>query len=258
MLNPDQMTAWEQDGFFVVENLLSAEETELLGRIARADVRLRADASVRDDGEGRAVSLRVRNELTRDIYSTIARSRRIVGPMEELLGGEVYHYHHKLIFKDQQTAGAWAWHQDYGYWYDYACLYPLLASCLIAVDPATTANGCLQVLAGSHQMGRIQHGTKGDQTGADPERVAAIQQQLDTVPVTLSPGDAVFFHCNLLHRSDANTTADPRWAFICCYNAARNNPYQPIRHPQYSPLDVLEDDQVLEVGQAQWSQMAES
>ena len=89
MLNPDQMTAWEQDGFFVVENLLSAEETELLGRIARADVELRADASVRDDGEGRAVSLRVRNELTQDIYSTIARSRRIVGPMEELLGGEV-------------------------------------------------------------------------------------------------------------------------------------------------------------------------
>ena len=68
----------------------------------------------------------------------------------------------------------------------------------------------------------------------------------------------MFFHCNLLHRSDANTTPDPRWAFICCYNAARNNPYQPIRHPQYSPLDVLEDDQVLEVGQAQWSQMAVS
>ncbi|MEE3366358.1 MAG: phytanoyl-CoA dioxygenase family protein, partial [Planctomycetota bacterium] len=61
MLNPDQMTAWEQDGFFIVENLLSAEETELLGRIARDDVQLRADASVRDDGEGRAVSLRVRN-----------------------------------------------------------------------------------------------------------------------------------------------------------------------------------------------------
>lgn len=258
MLNPDQMATWDQDGFFIVEELLSMEEVELLGRIARADVQLRVDASVRDDGEGRAVSLKVQNELSEDIYSTIARSRRIVEPMEQLLGGEVYHYHHKLIFKDQQTAGAWAWHQDYGYWYDYACLYPLLASCLIAVDPATTSNGCLQVLAGSHHMGRIEHGTQGEQTGADPARVAAIQEQLETVPVTLQPGDAVFFHCNLLHRSDANTTPDPRWAFICCYNAARNNPYQPIRHPQYSPLEVLEDDQVLELGRVHWSQLAVS
>ena len=258
MTDSDQQAAWDRDGFFITRELLTAEEVELLGRIARADIRLRADASVRDDGEGRAVSLRVRNELEDDIYSTISRSRRIVSVMEQLLGGEVYHYHHKLIFKDRQTAGAWAWHQDYGYWYDYACLYPLLASCLIAVDPATRDNGCLQVLAGSHRMGRIEHGIKGDQTGADPERVAAIEQQLETVHVTLDPGDAIFFHCNLLHRSDANTTPDPRWALICCYNAARNNPYRQIRHPQYTPLETVADEQVLAAGREHLSRLAPS
>ena len=257
-LTSKQTGAWQRDGFFVVEGLLTGAEVELLGRIARADGQLRADASIRDDGEGRSVSLRVRNELDDDIYSAIARSRRIVSTMETLLEGEVYHYHHKLIFKDQQSGGAWVWHQDYGYWYDYACLFPLLASCLIAVDPATRSNGCLQVLAGSHRLGRIDHGQVGDQTGADAERVAEIEQQLDNVPVELAAGDALFFHCNLLHRSDANTTPDPRWALICCYNAARNNPYREVRHPRYTPLEVWDDERVLEVGQRHWSALADA
>ncbi|MBQ17625.1 MAG: phytanoyl-CoA dioxygenase family protein [Planctomycetaceae bacterium] len=257
-MDNDLMRQWDRDGFFVTRNLLSADEVELLGRIARADTGLRDDASVRSDGEGRAVSLRVRNDPSDDIYGTISRSRRIVSVMEQLLGGEVYHYHHKLIFKDQQSGGAWVWHQDYGYWYDYACLAPLLASCMIAIDPATRANGCLKVLSGSHRMGRIDHGPVGDQTGADLQRVAAIQERLETVHVELDPGDAVFFHCNLLHRSDANTTPDPRWTLICCYNAARNNPYREIRHPQYTPLKIADDSLVLDVGEQHWSRLATS
>ena len=67
-----------------------------------------------------------------------------------LLGGEVYHYHPKLIAKEPHVGGAWEWHQDYGYWYNNGCLFPLMASCLIALDPATRENGCLQVLKGSH------------------------------------------------------------------------------------------------------------
>ena len=26
--------------------------------------------------------------------------------------------------KNAREAGAWEWHQDYGYWYDYGCLVP--------------------------------------------------------------------------------------------------------------------------------------
>ncbi len=61
--------------------------------------------------------------------------------------------------------GAWEWHQDYGYWYNNGCLLPDMASCLMGIDRATKANGCLQVLKGSHHMGRIEHLKTGDQTG---------------------------------------------------------------------------------------------
>ncbi len=65
---------------------------------------------------------------------------------EDILEGEVYHYHSKMILKDARVGGAWTWHQDYGYWYNFGLLQPLLTSVTIAVDKATRENGCLQVL----------------------------------------------------------------------------------------------------------------
>src|SRR5579872_6794754 len=175
----DQLARFRTDGFFLAENLFDAEEIELLRSIARADRQMQLEAASRGDGEGGAIRLVVENELHDDIYGAIVRSRRIVETMEKLLGGEVYHYHHKMILKEPYVGGAWAWHQDYGYWYNNGCLFPDLASCMIAVDRATKENGCLQVLRGSHLMGRIDHGKVGDQTGADPERVQAARERMD-------------------------------------------------------------------------------
>jgi ectoine hydroxylase-related dioxygenase (phytanoyl-CoA dioxygenase family) len=75
------------------------------------------------------------------------------------------------------------------------------------------------------------------------------------VYAALEPGDAIFFHANLLHRSDQNRSEDPRWALICCYNTQRNDPYKESRHPRYSPLEKLADEQVVEVGRRQMQEL---
>ena len=62
----------------------------------------------------------------------IARCERIVNRVEQLLDDEAYHYHSKMILKDAKVGGAWAWHQDYGYWYQNGLLYPNLCSVMIA------------------------------------------------------------------------------------------------------------------------------
>jgi ectoine hydroxylase-related dioxygenase (phytanoyl-CoA dioxygenase family) len=182
------------------------------------------------------------------LYGMFARCETIVNSAERLLEGEVYHYHSKMIMKDAKVGGAWAWHQDYGYWYQNGVLFPLLTSAFIAVDPATRENGCLQVLKGSHQLGRIDHVLTGDQAGADLERVAEAQKRLETVYVEMAPGDVLFFHANLLHRSDQNKSDNPRWSMICCYNAARNDPYKEAHHPRYTPLSKVADSAIREAG----------
>src|SRR5258707_2521477 len=178
----DQIARFHSDGCFVAGSLFDTEEIDLLRTITRADHQMQADAASRGDGEGGAIRLVVENELHDDIYGAIVRSRRIVETMETLLEGEVYHYHHKMILKEPYVGGAWAWHQDYGYWYHNGCLAPLLASCMIALDRATRQNGCLQVVRGSHLLGRLDHGKVGDQTGvADNERMQAALARLELV-----------------------------------------------------------------------------
>jgi hypothetical protein len=248
-LTIDAIEAFDRDGFLVVDSLLSPEETELLGAIARQDHALAAAKTSRADGEGGSVDLVVENELPADaIYSAIVQAEPLVMAMEALLGDEVYHYHHKMILKEPRVGGAWTWHQDYGYWYNNGCLFPDMASCMFAVDKATKENGCLQVLRGSHRMGRIDHVKRGDQTGADMERVDAALARMELIHVEMNPGSAVLFHGNTLHRSDQNRSENPRWAFICCYNTRSNDPYKDGRHPHYSALPRVGADEVTAVG----------
>ena len=235
---------FEQDGFLLVRELFDEDEARTLGETARRDARTWQDATARDDATGNRTILAVRDKLGDDIYSSIARSRRVADSMSFLLGEEVYHYHHKLMLKEPRVGGAWEWHQDYGYWYNFGCLFPNMASCYVAIDPAVRANGCLQVLRKSHTLGRLDHGKVGGQTGADPERMPAVLERFELLHVEMNPGDGLFFHGNLLHRSDQNTSDQPRWSLICCYNAKSNSPYEVKRHNAYRPIELIDDEAV--------------
>ena len=242
-------TAFQEDGFIVIRNLF--DETEMAGllQFAKSDRALIDESYARKDATGGESKLAVRNDLDEaSIYTAVVRSKRVAGTMEQLLDDEVYHYHHKMMLKEPRVGGAWEWHQDYGYWYNNGCLYPDMASCLIAVDRATEENGCLQVLRGSHKIGRVEHGTTGDQMGADMVRVEEAIKRHELVYCELEPGDAVFFHGNLLHCSSKNRSEHPRWSLICCYNTKHNDPYiKDGRHPNYSPLEQWPDERVQDI-----------
>ena len=181
-VSAEQAADFQRDGFVIVPALLDAAETAALRDYAKGDDALSAESYVRRDQAGAETRLALRNDLDDFCcYTAVVRSRRVAGTMSRLLDDEVYHYHHKMILKEPRVGGAWEWHQDYGYWYNFGCLYPDMASCMIAVDPATQSNGCLQVLRGSHHLGRIDHLAVGEQTGADPQRVEAIRQRLELV-----------------------------------------------------------------------------
>ena len=247
-LSSKQMDEFQKKGSVKVPGMFEVDEIMLLRQSAKADNALDKHSFGRSDGEGGKVRLALWNHPGEGIYGMFARCRRVVRSMELLLGGKVYHYHSKMIMKDAKVGGAWTWHQDYGYWYQNGCLFPHMASLFIAVDPSTRENGCLQVIAGSHECGRMDHTLTGDQAGADKERVDELLARLPLEYVEMAPGDGLFFHGNLLHRSDQNRSDHPRWSMICCYNAATNNPYKESHHPRYTPLSVVPDSRIREVG----------
>jgi ectoine hydroxylase len=252
-LKEETLKQYERDGYVLARSMFDGEEVELLRRAAKEDRELDQHSFGMGDGEGGTVRLSLWNHPGDTLYGMFARCETIVNSAEKILGGEVYHYHSKMIMKDAKVGGAWTWHQDYGYWYQNGVLFPMLTSAFIAVDRATKENGCLQVLRGSHQLGRIDHVLSGDQAGADRERVKEAEKVLELVYVEMEPGDVLFFHANLLHRSDQNRSADPRWSMICCYNSARNNPYKEHHHPRYTPLVKVPDSAIREAGMRRFS-----
>src|ERR1700728_550382 len=178
---------YERNGFVLARGMFDKDEIDLLRRAAKEDRQLDQHSFGKGDGEGGTVRLSLWNHPGDTIYGMFARCESIVNSAETILGGEVYHYHSKMIMKDAKVGGAWAWHQDYGYWYQNGVLFPLLTSAFIAIDRATKENGCMQVIRGSRTLGRIDHILTGDQAGADLERVHEAEKRLDLVYVEMEP-----------------------------------------------------------------------
>ncbi len=246
----EEAARFNEDGFLIKRAFFDEEEAELMRHALLEDEGIgdHANNMAILDGQGRTTDTILWTEPGDDLFGAIARCQRMVDGVGLLLGGEVYHYHSKLTLKAPRTGGAWNWHQDYGYWYFNGNLFPHMLSVMIAITDANRDNGCLQVLKGSHQMGRQDHMLVEGQTTADPERVEHALKMLDVVHGELAPGDALFLHCNTLHGSDQNTSDRNRDVLLCCYNAARNDPYKEHHMPRYTPLKRLPDSAVKERG----------
>jgi len=103
------------------------------------------------------------------------------------------------------------WHQDR---WTYLSEDPKL-TVWTALDPATKANGCVQVVPGSHKQGLINpshlSGFLTEEQAAEhatPEKVVYLE---------LEPGEVALLHNYLLHASDVNKTDISRRAFSVCY-----------------------------------------
>ena len=224
MLNAAQTAEFNEKGFTYARGLFAPDEVKLLTDAMEQDPAVRSSILDRLDGEGRATRIALWNRAGNSVYGLAARSQRMVDTSAALLGGPVYHYQSKLTAKEPEVGGAWEWHQDYGYWYYNGCLRPDLLSVMVALDRTTRENGCLQIATGSHKLGRIDHTPLSPtQNEVDPKRMPHILEHCPVEYCELEAGDALIFHCNAIHRSDANRSANRRWTLLICYNRVDND-----------------------------------
>ncbi|RFC47127.1 MAG: Ectoine hydroxylase-related dioxygenase [Verrucomicrobia bacterium] len=245
MLTIEQTQTFDRDGYVLVPDVFSAREIEILLSHVTSDGKVKKYTGDMPDSAGRSSKLALWMDAGNDVFGAVSTSPRIVNNVRMLLREDVYHWHSKVMLKEARVGGAWEWHQDYGYWYGDGCLYPRLVSCMIALDPATKANGCLKVIPGSHLLGRFDHGVVGNQAGADQARVQTAIDRLGVHYCEAPAGSALFFHGNTFHASEANLSDKHRRAYICCYNALSNVPSGGKGHGKPESIRESSDDAIL-------------
>jgi ectoine hydroxylase-related dioxygenase (phytanoyl-CoA dioxygenase family) len=247
-LSAEQLAAYRKDGYLIVKGFCSKTETDTLYHTALEDRAMEKNALDLNDQTGKKTKLSLWFTPGNDVFGYLTRSEKMLGAVKELLGGDapVCHFHSKLMQKQPKVGGAWEWHQDYGYWYKNQFMFPdEMISVMIALTQANKANGCLQVIKGSHKMGRVNHGFAGEQVGADMVMVKNALKTMELVYVELQPGDALFFHPNLFHRSEANLSDYPRWSVISCYNLQSNPAYNETTVSYKTPVEAVPDEALL-------------
>ena len=245
MLSRDNLKEFDKNGYFIIKGLFSIEELQPLIKESGTFSSHPSKFSVKD-AKGNPAQLISWTHLANDFIGVLPRLKKMVSIPELILGKEVSHWHSKISFKNPGSKSGWDWHQDFGHWYREGCLSPDMLSIGIALTPMNQDNGSLNFIRCSHKFGRIDHISTGHSNSADPEYVTEALKRYEVVPCILNPGDAVVFHCNLLHGSGPNLTEKHRSLIMCSYNALENDPWKPIDQGHYSrKIEVLPDDTLI-------------
>lgn len=142
-------------------------------------------------------------------FLEVAKTPEILEMVSQLIGADVALWNSSFFAKPAKTGSRTPWHQDGEYW-------PIspLATCTvwIAIDASTPANGCLQVIPGSHRDQTLAPHTRNTAKGiALPlELDASTFDASKAVNITLEPGQVSFHDVYLFHGSDANESDHSR------------------------------------------------
>lgn len=250
--------AFGENGYLVCESLLDESECAEL-RAAAEEVGERVSeramregaGPVAELGDGHRIQFSSRTaiqwewaEQSREIrliepcahldsrFADVFTDERLVGPARRELGGEVAPFTSKLNFKRATEGSEFPWHQDYPYWYvSVGEQAQDVVTAIVFLDDATSANGAVRVIPGSHRSGPVRRNP------ADPTRFLTDPSAIDpgdAVVLEVPAGTVVWFGAFLVHCSTPNRTAGHRRALLPSWQPAgrarfHDFPYRPER-----------------------------
>jgi ectoine hydroxylase-related dioxygenase (phytanoyl-CoA dioxygenase family) len=228
-LTAEEKHRFEQQGFIVVQELLTAAQIEAI-RVELGDLHERMAERVPeevgvswehdvDPRIQRRIKQLMHAEMISPTINAILRSDRLLDIVEALIGPNICLYHCKLLMKAARDGTVTPWHQDYAYWIS-DDNRPLMLNCMFQIDDSTPENGCLQMVPGSHKSRLLEHEREGKVFSRFLP--GYFQPRSDAVALPLRAGSAVLFGPMIIHGSDANRSDDERRACTIAYNVPGN------------------------------------
>jgi ectoine hydroxylase len=255
-LTSEQLAEFDSRGYIFFPGLFSKPEVDvLLGEVPRLYAQRRAE-NVREKGNDEVVRTNFAAHLYSYPFAKLARHPRLVEPVKQLFGEDVYMHQFKINGKMAFDGDVWQWHQDYGTWKNDDWMPEARAmNVAIFLDEVNEFNGPLMFIPGSHRTGAID--AKHDVTTTsyplwtiDHATISKLIDRGGIVAPKGVAGSMILFHSCLVHASTSNLSP---WNRVSVYLSlcAVSNHIRRFKRPEYiahrdfSPIQCLPDDCLL-------------
>jgi phytanoyl-CoA hydroxylase len=225
---------WDQ-GYLLKRGVLSPEQVE--GYLARArefalgklppgsermvvkDVRV-AKGLIKPQDPEHGIWKYLNPDRHDPLFASYSSQPGLLDVVECLLGPDIKAFLMMFIYKPPGIDFVHPYHQDASY-------FPFEPHdrCLgtwVALDRTGDDNGTISVIKGSHKWDILPHAApKGDNVNFGVFGVEGYDGHPDEVTLNMEPGDGVFFHSRLLHKTGANLSQRHRRVMTVHYASSR-------------------------------------
>ena len=254
-LSPEQIAAYHEDGYLLLENVFSA--TEVSAMLEEQHKIIQEESPRRILEKNGAVRSFFAPDATSDLFRKVTLTERLVIPSRQLIDTEIYIHQTKLNSKQAMIGDWWEWHQDYVFWHnDDQMPGPNVLTAMIYLNDVNEFNGPMLIIPGSHKAGIVDK-EENNTGGVEDEwlteyqnsksymsaltanlkytlkqhTIAAWITKNSIIAAKAPKGSVLLFHGNLFHASANNLSPWDRHTFLITYNSVENN-LPPMENPR--------------------------
>jgi ectoine hydroxylase len=251
-LTREQLAQFDREGYLFFPSLFSPTEIKTLtDEVPRLFAQRRPENVREKDSD--AVRTNFAAHMYSAVFARLARHPRMVEPVKQLFGEDVYMHQFKINGKVAFDGDLWQWHQDYGTWKaDDLMPEPRAMNIAIFLNEVNEFNGPLMFIPGSHKLGVVDadHDTT---TTSYPlwtighDAIRKLVERGGLVAPKGPAGSLIVFHACLVHASTANLSPWDRWNVYLSLCAVSNHIRrfkrpEYIAHRDFTPIQCLPDD----------------
>lgn len=241
MISEINLNNYKKNGFTLVEKMFSIDEISFLANEAERLVTFNSPGLVQEGDKKETRSLNGANYLS-NMMDEFSKDHRLVSAAQQLLEEkDIYIHQYKINMKRAFTGETWDWHSDFFYWnIEDGMPEPYALTVAILLDDVNDFNSPLLMVPGTqNDILSSEHHVKpyGDLDGGENwhitfstklkhelsrEHLSKVINKNGIIAAKGLKGTAIFFHCNVLHYSNFNSSPWDRRIIYISYNPISN------------------------------------